>query len=104
MTRIEIEEEKTVTRKKLLHEVCDWCGRKSLEHREFNDSVYHDDDKPAYIYDINEFHLSWQYGRGYPDGGDTEELSIDLCNSCRQRLFDLLEEQGAKIKREEISF
>lgn len=104
MSKIKKNITESITREKLIHEVCDWCGKKSIEGRTFDDSDPRDDLSHLEFYGYNEFNFKWETGKMYPDSGDVEVITADLCNECRQKAIDLLKENGLKFRTEERSW
>ena len=97
------EVEITVKRGQLEYQECDWCGKRS-NGREFDDRDPTDDSKNLGPYSINEFELYWETGSQYPEGRHTERETADFCNECRQKLFNLLKDQGVKFRTEDTSW
>ena len=90
---MKVYEEKQVTSKQkvLINTICDCCG-KNVENDLIN-------------FNVNEFNLTYKKGNHYPDYGYGEEANIDFCHSCRDKLFDMLENQmGVNIDWKEYDY
>jgi hypothetical protein len=75
----------------IMHEIeihvkywCDWCGKEIVD--------------PG-GYEVDEFQLYWRTGENYgTDGSWGVTKKVDLCNACRDRLFNFLEENKCKVQ------
>lgn len=72
---------------------CDWCGTQITGGRSIN-----------WDYNKDDFTLSWEWGDSYPEGGSGEEINVDLCLSCRNKLFSWLKSQGCKVEIKEWDY
>lgn len=74
--------------KRATHITCDFCGTASQQA----------DGWGKHSHDIDEITLSRRKGSNWPDGGDTETTSADLCPACfSDRLLPWLAAQGVKL-------
>lgn len=89
------EEIPATTRQKLSKTTCDLCGNEA-KHGCWESSTY----------EVNETEIEvtvrQREGTSFPDGGDCEEYSVDMCPSCfKNKLIPWLESQGCKAKTKE---
>jgi len=71
-----------VVRDKLVGIECDWC---KAEYK--NEDTFDGKDS---TFEVNEFKLKWRDGSQYPEGGSGEEIEVELCHKCREKLKVLL--------------
>jgi hypothetical protein len=67
---------------------CDWCLKKFDSYDEFNEGKF--------VY--NSFDLVFGHGCPMPHF-PWHYVVVDLCNSCRERLFNKLGEMGIRLKK-----
>jgi hypothetical protein len=68
---------------------CDWCKK------EIPDPRY------THNYEVNDFELSWRTGESYPECGSGEIKKVELCDDCKEKLFNWLKENGCEIQEGE---
>ena len=75
--------------------VCDWCGRdnKKLRRGWSSDSFAED-----------EITIERRKGETYSNCGGGEEVIIDLCPDCFEKVLDWLKSQGVKVECKEWSW
>lgn len=72
------------------HYTCDWCGKDYKKPSDFT---------------VSETTISHRTGVSYPECGDGEEITVDLCADCFQdRLVPLLEGQGCNVQVEDWDY
>lgn len=84
----------TKTEKKLIdvtvenYSLCDKCNEEIIVHG----------------YDAFECELKYKIGTSYPDGGNSEDKEMELCQKCAINLFQLLKENNYRITEKETSW
>ena len=87
------EKEITYKRKVFKKMNCDMCNKESI----FDDNW--SDDR----YGIGETYIGIKTGFLYPEGGETVELSADICTNCfTNEIIPFLISKGVKMKKEEV--
>jgi hypothetical protein len=56
------------------------------------------------IYDAFTFELEYKTGNSYPEGGNGEKHTLDLCQICAPIAITLLEKNGFKVQHSEWDF
>jgi hypothetical protein len=75
------------TREIVDHVSCDLCGTTITEN---------------YNYAVNEVEVRHKTGTSYPEGGSSEETSVDMCGKCfDEKLVPWLRSQGAEPRSED---
>ncbi len=75
------------TREVVDHVSCDLCGTTITEN---------------YNYEVNEVEVRHKTGTSYPEGGSSEETSVDMCGKCfDEKLVPWLRSQGAEPRSED---
>ena len=81
MKRMKIVETPSTVREVVDYTTCDLCRQRIAEEGSF---------------EINEIEVSHKTGCRYPDNGEEEEVSVDLCGPCFDtKLIPWLQSQGA---------
>lgn len=85
-------ENKTIpesVKKVLVETTCDMCNKK-IDNGTF---------------EVDEVEISHNHGSAFPEGGFTEEDSIDLCGECfQEKLIPWLKSQGCEIQTKDTGF
>jgi hypothetical protein len=68
---------------------CDWC-KKIIP-----------DPRYTHNFEVNDFELRWRTGKNYPECGFGETKKVELCDECKEKLFNWLKESGCEIQEEE---
>lgn len=84
-----IEKEKIITSMQLEKIECDWC----------KNEIKHDSS-----YDVFECTIQLKTGECYPEGGQGDILSSDLCQECSKLLINQLKAIGIRINESEWDF
>ncbi len=87
------EVERTRTERDLVKTVCDLCGRAAVRGN-WSSSNWAVNEVEV------EVHVHQKDGFSYPEGGNGNEYTVDLCPSCfRDELIPWLKSKGAKIEQ-----
>jgi len=71
------------TNEELVKTTCDMCHKKIDTQR----------------FEVDEVKISHRTGQSYPEGGQGDEVSIDMCGECfTNKLTPFLKSEGVKIK------
>jgi hypothetical protein len=101
---------KEITQNYLSAVICDWCGDKAPiwndkeTSQDFNDRDPKDDSRPLDLYGVNDFEFYWKTGACYPETSFGEKWVVDLCNKCRAKLMQLMQNNGIKIRKEDWDY
>jgi hypothetical protein len=77
------------------HLVCDLCGAKSHDDRNWTSEMY----------EFDQVVIEAKKGERYPDNGNHATTTVDLCPTCfRDKLLPWLASQGAKPRTEEVDW
>jgi hypothetical protein len=52
-------------------------------------------------YDAFEFTFEYKTGSAYPEGGNGDKKTLDLCEKCAPKAIKLLEDNGFKVQESE---
>lgn len=80
-------------RTQLDHIKCDLCDATTTRHDNWSGTS---------SYDINEVTVALKSGTGFPDGGGTESIVIDICPNCfKEKLVPWFIALGGSPRKEE---
>ena len=66
--------------------ICDKCGKRI---------------KTKDSFDAFECEFIYKTGSNYPEGGDGDKLSLDLCQECGLKAIKILKDNGFKVQENE---
>lgn len=76
----------------LIKETCDWCQEEIKDHLNSNS------------WGVDDFTLEWKTGTAYPEGGSGQEKEVELCQKCKNKLFELLEKKGIEVQKRDWDY
>lgn len=82
-------EEKLILTTVESYTICDKCGEK----------IKSDD-----MYDVFECSFIYKTGTAYPEGGDGDKVTLDLCQKCGKEAIELLEEAGFNTQNQQWNY
>lgn len=88
------------TREVCDHITCELCGKPTGNNGTFSDTSW-----VSESFTVAETSVVLVEGCAYPDGGETNYSTLDICNECfRRKLIPWFESQGGLVRTHSVDF